>query len=113
MVSPDACPPLHNLLCHDGINAIVLSHMSMLAGILHGWLARRAGTLESPSPRAAMTVHGVAVMLAGWGVEEGGHFKTWKRRFFVLRCATAEETSVYGCTHMLVYYKSDKQANSG
>jgi hypothetical protein len=52
-------------------------------------------------------------MLAGWGVKEGGHVKTWKRRFFVLRSATADETSVYGCTHILLYYKSDKQANSG
>jgi len=78
-----------------------------------GWLARRAGTQESSAPRATVAGGDAAVMLAGWGVKEGGHVKTWKRRFFVLRFATAEETSVYGCTHMLLYYKSDKQANSG
>ena len=55
----------------------------------------------------------VTVLLVGWGVKEGSRFKTWKRRYVVLRSATEVETSAYGCTHMLVYYKSDKHVKSG
>lgn len=55
----------------------------------------------------------VEVMLAGWGVKEGGRFKTWKRRFFILRDATTKEAEAAGCTHVLVYYKTQKQVIAG
>jgi hypothetical protein len=60
-------------------------------------------------PRADNTT----VLLAGWGAKEGGRLQKWKRRFFVLRTATEVETTAYRCTHMFVYYKSDKQVKSG
>ena len=34
---------------------------------------------------AAAAADGVQVLLAGWGSKEGGTFKTWRRRFFILR----------------------------
>jgi hypothetical protein len=55
----------------------------------------------------------VAVLLVGWGVKEGSRVKPWKRRYCVLRSATEVETTAYRCTHMFVYYKSDKQVKSG
>jgi hypothetical protein len=53
------------------------------------------------------------VLLAGWGTKEGSRIKNWKRRFFILRTATAEETTASGCTHVLLYYKTQRQANAG
>jgi hypothetical protein len=55
-----------------------------------------------------------AVLVAGWAVKQGRRLKSsWKRRFFVLRSATDVETALYGCTHMLAYYKSEKHVQSG
>jgi hypothetical protein len=59
------------------------------------------------------TTLAVTVLLAGWGTKEGSRFKTWKRRFFILRTATQEETAASGCTHVLVYYNTQKQVISG
>lgn len=56
---------------------------------------------------------GVVVVRAGWGEKEGKIFKTWKRRFFVLRSATPAEAASAGCTHTLLYYKKLQQATSG
>ena len=53
------------------------------------------------------------VLLVGWGIKEGSRFKTWKRRLFLLRTATSEEGAVSGCTHVLVYYKTQKQVVGG
>jgi hypothetical protein len=49
------------------------------------------------------------VLLAGWGTKEGSHVKNWKRRFFILRTSTPEETFESGCTHVFLYYKTQKQ----
>ena len=42
-------------------------------------------TVEVNLSAAAAAADGVQVLLAGWGMKEGGMFKTWRRRFFVLR----------------------------
>ena len=55
----------------------------------------------------------IAVLLAGWGVKEGSRFKTWKRRFFVLREATDVEAMASQCTHVFLYYKSPKHVMNG
>ena len=52
----------------------------------------------------------IAVLLAGWGVKESSRFKTWKRRYFVLREATDVEAKSGQCTHVFLYYKSQKHA---
>jgi hypothetical protein len=68
--------------------------------------------LHAPQPAHAMS-SAVAVLLAGWGTKEGSLVKSWKRRFFVLRDATEAETAAHGCTHMLVYFKTQKQVIAG
>jgi hypothetical protein len=52
------------------------------------------------------------VCLRRWGLKEGSRFKTWKRRFFVLREVTDRE-SMAGCTHLLVYFKTQKHVLNG
>jgi hypothetical protein len=60
------------------------------------------------------------VLLAGWGTKRARGkrasrfkpFMTWRRRFFILRDATSEETAKCGCTHTLVYYKTQPQPHA-
>ena len=56
----------------------------------------------------------ITVLLAGWGTKEGGSglFKSWRHRFFVLRESTDKE-SMAGCSHVLVYFGSQKQLIAG
>jgi len=53
------------------------------------------------------------VLLAGWGTKESSRVKNWKRTFFILRTATPEETAASGCTHQLLYFKTQKQVIAG
>jgi hypothetical protein len=57
------------------------------------------------------------VLLAGWGVKlplrQASIFKTWKRRYFVLREATAPEVGLHGCSHLLLYFKTVAQLKTG
>jgi hypothetical protein len=53
------------------------------------------------------------VLLAGWGTTEGSRVMNWKRRFFILRTATPDETAASECTHVLLYYKTQKQVIAG
>lgn len=50
------------------------------------------------------------VLLAGWGQKEGSRRKNWKRRYFILRTAHPDESRASGCTHTLVYYKTEEDA---
>ena len=54
------------------------------------------------------------VLLMGWGLTERPRLlrsKTWKRMFFVLRESTEEESAeTGGSTHVLVAYKTDRDA---
>jgi hypothetical protein len=72
------------------------------------------GAVDDTDPKLFHTMaDGVVVVRAGWAEKEGKVFKTWKRRFFVLRSATPAEAASGGCTHTLLYYKKIQQASSG
>ena len=78
---------------------------------MHTAVGTMSATTPATTPPGTHTP--VAVLLAGWGTKEGSRFKTWKRRFFILRSATAEEMGARVCTHVLVYYKTQKQVIGG
>eukprot|EP00041_Stephanoeca_diplocostata_P038469 m.1518367 g.1518367 ORF g.1518367 m.1518367 type:complete len:1053 (-) comp25221_c3_seq1:295-3453(-) len=59
---------------------------------------------------------GVIVLKSGFAVKEGQKFKTWRRRWCILRTVLPTElktTGVVGATHVLAYYKNERDAAAG
>lgn len=66
---------------------------------------------------SAPSDEGGAVLIAGWAIKEGLKFKTWKKRYFILRERLQEEQLAVpqfeDLTHVLVYYRSPSHALQG
>eukprot|EP00035_Acanthoeca_spectabilis_P004317 m.102074 g.102074 ORF g.102074 m.102074 type:complete len:432 (+) comp12527_c0_seq4:50-1345(+) len=53
------------------------------------------------------------MVFSGWAVKEGSSFRTWRRRYFVLRVALTAEVYADGRTHTLLWYKTIQQYTAG
>lgn len=72
--------------------------------------AQAVSTSEDPEDRS------VIVLKAGFAVKQGHFFRTWKKRWCILRTMFRSEiinSGVPGASHAIVYYKTNEDAVEG